>query len=62
MVVRRNRRSGVEDLWWRVVRNEDGATEEVHTQLYGKGKRWRARYVDDAGEEHTQRFAKKADA
>jgi integrase len=62
MTVRRNRRSGVEDLWWMTVRNEDGTTDKVHTQLYGKGKRWRARYVDDVGDENTQRFAKKAEA
>ncbi|MBU3064094.1 site-specific integrase [Nocardia sp. NEAU-G5] len=62
MTIRRNRRSGVEDLWWMTVRNEDGTTEKVHTKLNGKGKRWRARYVDDAGEEHTQRFTKKTEA
>ena len=28
----------------------------------GKGKRWRARYVDDQGREHAKGFARKADA
>ncbi|MFC9964901.1 tyrosine-type recombinase/integrase [Nocardia ignorata] len=31
------------------------------SKLHGKGKRWRARYVDDAGNEHTKRFARKTD-
>ena len=29
---------------------------------YGKGSRWRARYVDDQGREHAKGFARKADA
>ncbi|MBF6298030.1 site-specific integrase [Nocardia amamiensis] len=62
MTARRNRRSGVEDLWFMEVRLEDGTTEKVPTKLHGKGKRWRGRYVDDAGNEHTKRFAKKVDA
>ncbi|WP_245662382.1 hypothetical protein [Nocardia vermiculata] len=62
MTTRRNRRSGVEDLWHKTVRKTDGTTEKVHSQLYGKGKRWRVRYVDDAGKERTQRFERKVDA
>ncbi|MCX4095348.1 tyrosine-type recombinase/integrase [Nocardia sp. alder85J] len=59
---RRNRRAGVEDLWFKSERREDGTTKKVPTQLHEKGKRWRARYVDDAGQEHTKRFTKKAEA
>lgn len=61
-MTRRNRRSGVEDLWHKTVRKPDSTTEKVPSKLYGKGKRWRARYVDDSGEEHTRRFERKADA
>lgn len=62
MAARRNRRAGVEDLWTKEVRDDDGTTRRVPSKLYGKGKRWRARYVDDAGQEHSKRFARKTDA
>lgn len=62
MAARRNRRAGVEDLWTKEERDEDGTVRRVPSQLHGKGKRWRARYVDDAGNEHTKRFARKTDA
>jgi hypothetical protein len=29
---------------------------------HGKGKRWRARYVDDEGKEHAKGFSRNADA
>lgn len=61
-MTRRNRRSGVEDLWQKTIHKPDGTTEKVPSKLHGKGKRWRARYVDDEGSEHTQRFARKTDA
>ncbi|MFJ9365194.1 tyrosine-type recombinase/integrase [Nocardia sp. NPDC101769] len=44
------------------MRDEDGQTRRVPSKLHGNGKRWRARYVDDTGHEHTQRFARKSDA
>jgi integrase len=62
MAARRNRRAGVEDLWTKEVRDDDGTVRRVPSKLHGKGKRWRARYVDDAGNEHTKRFARKTDA
>ena len=46
-------RQGVENLW--VSRSGD------RTKLYGKGKQWRARYVDSSGKEHTHRFKYKAE-
>ncbi|MGF0254517.1 tyrosine-type recombinase/integrase [Rhodococcus erythropolis] len=61
MAPRRNRRAGVEDLWWKTVR-VDGKDAKVETKLHGKGKRWRARYVDDRSSEHTKRFDRKVDA
>ena len=62
MGARRNRRAGVEDLWTKDERQPDGTVRRVPSKLDGKGKRWRARYVDDLGQEHTQRFARKTDA
>ena len=50
----RGRRSGVEDRW----NQRDGTPTKVH----GKGARWRGRYVDSQGQEHSRRFARKSDA
>src|SRR4051812_31611073 len=50
----RNRRAGVEDRWTTAA----GAPSANH----GKGKRWRARYVDDRGREHAKGFARKVAA
>ncbi|MGW6624044.1 tyrosine-type recombinase/integrase [Nocardia sp. NPDC055002] len=61
MAARRNRRAGVEDLWTKDERQPDGTVRRVPSKLDGTGKRWRARYVDDAGNEHTKRFARKTD-
>ncbi|ADG97516.1 integrase family protein [Segniliparus rotundus DSM 44985] len=65
--VRRNRRANVEDLWTKTVYEVDPATgkktgKKVPSKLHGKGKRWRARYVDDYGQELTKAFDRKADA
>ena len=54
MTQRRNRRAGVEDLWFRRGASK---TEENRTARYGRGKRWRARWVDDQGRERTASFA-----
>ena len=51
---RRNRRAGVEDRW----KKSDGTpSANAH-----KGKRWRARYVDDGSCEHVKGFDRKIDA
>jgi integrase len=60
--MKRNRRSGVEDRWSKVVRDENGNIETVPSASHGKGSRWRARYVDDQGGEHAKGFRRKADA
>lgn len=62
MTQRRNRRSGVEDRWTKTVRDEAGNETRIPSAAHGKGKRWRARYVDDRGQEHAKGFARKADA
>lgn len=58
----RNRRSGVEDRWTKTVRDERGNPLTVPSATHGKGKRWRARYVDEHGQEHSQGFRIKTDA
>ena len=59
---KRNRRAGIEDRWTKTVRHPDGRTESVPSANHGKGSRWRARYVDDDGNEREKLFGKKADA
>ncbi len=60
--MKRNRRAGVEDRWTKTVRDEHGNTQPVPSANHGKGKRWRARYVDDEGHEHAKGFGRKVDA
>ena len=60
--MKRNRRAGVEDRWHRTIRDEHGNTHTVTSASYGKGNRWRARYVDDQGREHAKGFSRKTDA
>jgi integrase len=62
MTQRRNRRSGVEDRWTKTVRNVDGNARTVNSAVYGKGMRWRARYVGPDGREYSKRFGRKVDA
>lgn len=59
---RRNRRSGVEDRWTKTVRDPDGNPQTVPSAAHGKGKRWRARYVDAEGREVAKGFTRKVDA
>jgi integrase len=47
----------IEDRWEKVV---DG--RRVRTARYGKGDRWRARYLDPMGQERSRTFARKVDA
>ncbi len=54
MEQQRGQRQGVENLWVSRLGQR--------TKLYGKGKQYRARYVDTSGKEHTKRFRYKADA
>jgi integrase len=60
--MKRNRRAGVEDRWSKTVRDADGNTHTEPSANYGKGTRWRARYVDDQGREHAKGFGRKVDA
>ncbi|MCX4095058.1 tyrosine-type recombinase/integrase [Nocardia sp. alder85J] len=67
MSARRNPRAGVEDRWHKTVTVADPVTgaktrKRVKSELFGKGKRWRARYVDPNGVERARSFATKAEA
>lgn len=62
MTQRRNRRAGVEDRWNKTVKDEAGNAQAVPSANHGKGKRWRARYVDPTGTEVSKGFDRKVDA
>ncbi len=59
MPQKRNWRSGVEDRWTKTDRDEHGNTKTVPSVNHGKGKRWRARYVDSNGREVAKGFGRK---
>ena len=44
------------------VRDPDGSIRTVSSARLGRGMRWRARYVDDNGQEHTKAFTRKTAA
>lgn len=46
----------VEDRWYRVVKHPDGGTTRVKTELFGKGLRYRVRYIDPNGKERGKSF------
>ncbi|MEV0131303.1 tyrosine-type recombinase/integrase [Dactylosporangium sp. NPDC050688] len=50
----------VDDLWYLSKKDDDD--KRVKSSKYGRGKRWRCRYVDEAGEPRTKVFARKTDA
>lgn len=50
----------VDDLWY--LRKRGPAGERVPSKRHGRGKRWRARWVDDAGQSRQRLFTKQADA
>lgn len=56
---RRNPRTGVEDRWRKTDR-ETG--KRVPSAADGKGKRWRARWVENDGRERAKSFTRKVDA
>lgn len=58
----RNQRAGVEDRWHRTVREADGTTRTEQSRDHGRGKRWRARYVDPDGRERSKSFDTKTQA
>jgi integrase len=60
--MKRNRRAGVEDRWYRTIRDDHGNKQKVPSARHGNGMRWLARYVDHEGQEHSKAFERKVDA
>ncbi|MFB1295795.1 tyrosine-type recombinase/integrase [Mycobacterium sp. pW049] len=58
----RNQRSGIDDRWMKRIKQPDGRTANEKSSLYGKVTRYRVRWVDDAGKEHSKSFKLKRDA
>lgn len=61
-MLKRNQRAGVEDRWTKTIRSTDGTSQTVPSAQHGRGSRWRARFVDDSGREHSKGFSGKVDA
>ena len=59
---RRSQRGAVEDRWRKRIKDTDGNAIDVPSAVAGTVTRWRARYVDDTGREHTRAFDRKVDA
>ncbi len=59
---RRSQRGSVEDRWRKRIKDADGNSVEVESAVAGQVTRWRARYVDDSGREHTRHFDRKVQA
>lgn len=62
MSVNRNPRAGIDDRWHKRVKGPDGTVRKERSAVYGKVARWRVRWVDDTGQEHTKVFRLKDDA
>jgi len=58
----RRQRAGIEDRWHKRVKADDGKMHRERSASYGAVTRWRVRWVDDAGTEHTKVFERKPDA
>ncbi|WP_244967707.1 tyrosine-type recombinase/integrase [Tsukamurella tyrosinosolvens] len=61
-MVHRAVRGGVEDRWYKRVRQPDGSYVEAPSAKHGLAARWRARYVTDEGKETEKVFAVKREA
>ncbi|MGW5311609.1 tyrosine-type recombinase/integrase [Nocardia thailandica] len=65
---KRNPRTGIEDRWFPTVEVVDPDTGKLvkrkvkSPERHGKGRRWRARYVDPNGVERSRQFATRAAA
>jgi integrase len=58
----RHQRAGIDDRWHKKVKSSDGAIRKERSAVYGKVTRWRVRWVDDSGAEHTRVFERRPDA
>ena len=59
MAVARNPRAGIDDRWHKRVKGPDGAIRKERSALYGEVSRWRVRWVDGSGDEHSKVFVLK---
>jgi integrase len=58
----RHQRAGIDDRWHKRVKGPDGKIQTERSPLYGNVTRWRVRWVDEGGKEHTKVFERKLDA
>jgi integrase len=58
----RHQRAGIDDRWHKKVKGSDGKIRKERSAVYGKVTRWRVRWVDDSGREHTRVFERRPDA
>ncbi len=56
MAITRNPRAGIDDRWHKKVKGPDGAIRKEQSAVHGKVARWRVRWVDDTGQEHSKVF------
>jgi integrase len=61
MTITRHDRAGIDDRWHKRIKNPDGTTQKVRSDLYGKVTRWRVRWVTD-GHEYSKVFDRQTDA
>lgn len=50
----------IEDRWYKTIRHPGGRTERVKTTLFGRGMRYRVRYIGPDGREHKKSFPDRA--
>jgi integrase len=61
-MITRHQRAGIDDRWHKKVKGSDGKVRKERSAVYGKVTRWRVRWVDDSGTEHTRVFDRRPDA
>ena len=61
-MMKRGKRAGVEDRWYKVIRDEHDQPRKVPSAKHGQGKQWLARWVDDEGREQSKTFTRKGEA
>lgn len=54
--------ASVNDTWHKTVKRPDDTRETVRSSRYGRGKRYRVTWYDDAGNSQSEAFTKKSDA
>lgn len=62
LMITRHQRAGIDDRWHKKVKGSDGKVRKERSAVYGKVTRWRVRWVDDSGTEHTRVFERRPDA